>query len=166
MLKIQSGNRSRVLVPALFFCVTAAGVAQPAIDFSYAGYGGGGVSAPVAPAVISVRPSGTDDTELLQGALDHVSALAPRADGFRGAVLLRPGRYRVTGRLEMRTSGVVLRGRGNATIVAAGKRRRTLIEIGSSRDPPTRAAVRLLEGIWPHRAPSVALGGAGGVSPG
>src|SRR5260370_17147680 len=151
MLKIQSGNRSRVLVPALFFCVTAAGVAQPAIDFSYAGYGGGGVSAPVAPAVISVRPSGTDDTELLQGALDHVSALAPRADGFRGAVLLRPGRYRVTGRLEMRTSGVVLRGRGNATIVAAGKRRRTLITIRSSVDPATAPPPPTMDHSFPAR---------------
>src|SRR5258708_35207328 len=110
MLKIQSGNWSRVLVPSLLFCATAAGLAQPAIDFSYAGYGGGGVSAPVAPALISGRPSGADDTELLQGALDHVSALAPRADGFRGAVVSRPRRSRVAGRLEMRTSGVVRRG--------------------------------------------------------
>ena len=84
-----------------------------------------GVSAPMAPAAISVRPSGDDDTGLLQGALDHVSRLPLREDGFRGAVLLRPGRYRVTGRLEIRTSGVVLRGSGNATIVATGKGRRT-----------------------------------------
>src|SRR5260370_18832717 len=166
MLKIQSGSRSRVLVPSLFFCATAAGVAQTAIDFSYAGYGGGGVSAPAAPAVISVRPSGTDDTELLQGALDHVSALAPRADGLRGAVLLRPGRYRVTGRLEMRTSGVVLRGRGNATIVAAGKSRRTLIEIGSSVDPATGAAVRIVDEIVPAGGRMLTLESAGGLKPG
>src|SRR5260370_35137622 len=105
MLKIQSGSRSRVLVPGLFFCETPAGVAQTAIDFSYAGYGGGGVSAPAAPAVISVRPSGADATELLQGALDPVSALAPRAAGLRGPGLLRPGRYRVTGGLYVRSCG-------------------------------------------------------------
>ena len=81
MLKIQSGTRLRVYLAALFFCLASAGAAQPAIDFSYAGYGGGGVSAPIAPAVISVRPTGADDTELLQGALDHVAALAPQADG-------------------------------------------------------------------------------------
>ena len=120
MSNISSRSRARLLVPALLFGLTAA-LAQQPIDFSHAGYGGGGVSAPVAPAVISVRPTGRDDTELLQGALDRVSALAQRADGLRGAVLLRPGRYRVTGHLSIRTSGVVLRGSPNATIVAAGK---------------------------------------------
>jgi hypothetical protein len=83
-------------------------MAQPAIDFSYAGYGGGGVPTPAVPAVISVRPSGGDDTALLEGALDHVAAMPPRDSGFRGAILLLPGCYRVSGRLEMRASGVVL----------------------------------------------------------
>ena len=166
MLKIQSGNPSRVFLPALFFCVTAAGVAQTAIDFSYAGYGGGGVSVPVAPAVISVRPSGADDTELLQGALDHVAALSLRADGLRGAVLLRPGRYRVSGRLEMRTSGVVLRGSGNATIVAAGKGRRTLIEIGNAADTATGTPVRIVDETVPAGARTLTLESVAGLKPG
>jgi hypothetical protein len=38
----------------------------------------------------------------------------------------------------MRTSGVVLRGGGSATIVATGKGRRTLIEIGNVADAATR----------------------------
>ena len=109
----------------LFLWLAAAGGAQQAIDFSYAGYGGGGVAIPIAPAVLSVRPGGGDDTELLQGALERVADMAPRANGYRGAVLLQPGRYRVAGRLAIRTSGVVLRGSGNATIVATGKGRRT-----------------------------------------
>ncbi len=166
MLKIRSGNRSRVLVPALFFCVTATGGAQTAIDFSYAGYGSGGVSAPVTPAVISVRPSGGDDTELLQGALDHVAGLAARPDGFRGTVLLRPGHYRVAGRLEMRTSGVVLRGSGNAIIVAAGKGRRTLIEIGNAADPATGTPVRLVDETVPAGARTLTLESSAGLKPG
>ena len=75
--------------------VAAAAGAQPRIDFSYAGYGGGGVPAPTVPVATSVRPTGGDDTELLQQAIDHVSALPVRESGFRGAVRLRPGRYRV-----------------------------------------------------------------------
>ena len=65
---------------------------------------------PEVAAVVSVRPGGGDDTALLQAALDHVASLPPRADGFRGAVLLTAGRFRVAGQLRMRASGVVLRG--------------------------------------------------------
>src|ERR1019366_4945043 len=133
---MRSQRCIRVFALALFPCLAAAG-AQPSIDFSYAGYKGGGANPPMVPAAISVRPAGGDDTELLQQAIDRVSALPPRENGFRGAVLLRPGRYRVAGHLEMRTSGLVLRGSGNATIVATGTGRRTLIEIGSVADSVT-----------------------------
>ena len=124
-------------------------MAQPAIDFSHAGYGGGGVTIPMVPAAIWVRPTGGDDTALLQGAIERVSTLPARADGFRGAVLLRPGRYRVTGRLAIRTSGVVLRGSGKATIVAAGKGRRTLIEIGGESDAVSGAPVQVTDEFVP-----------------
>src|ERR1035437_1922 len=108
----------RIFALALCYCLAAAAGAQPSIDFSYAGYKGGGANPPMLPAAISVRPSVGDDTELLQQAIDHVSALPVRKNGFRGAVLLRPGRYRVAGRLEIRTGGVVLSGSGNPTIAA------------------------------------------------
>ncbi|HWB82592.1 MAG TPA: DUF6298 domain-containing protein [Bryobacteraceae bacterium] len=131
------------------FCLTAAAVAQTPIDFSYAGYGGGAASVPNVPAVISVRPNGGDDSLLLQEALDHVAALPVKESGFRGAVLLRPGRYRVSGQLTMRAGGVVLRGSGNVTIVAAGNRRRTLIEIGSLAAPTTAAPIRVVDETVP-----------------
>src|SRR5271167_4699119 len=41
-----------------------------AIDFSYAGYQAGGHILPAIPATVSVRPSGGDDTALLQSAID------------------------------------------------------------------------------------------------
>ena len=136
------------LYTLLFGLAVAAG-AQPAIDFSYAGYGGGGVPVPTVPAAISVGPTGGDDTESLQQAIDRVSALPPRGNGFRGAVLLRPGHYRVAGHLEMRTSGVVLRGNGNATMVATGTRRRTLIEMGGVADAATGPAVGVTDETVP-----------------
>jgi hypothetical protein len=105
------------------------------IDFSYAGYGGG-ASIPTISAVLRVAPSGGDDTDLLQQALDCVSAMPPKADGFRGALLLAPGRFRVQGQLHLHVSGVVLRGADpqKTVIVAEGTDRRTLIEVGASKE--------------------------------
>jgi hypothetical protein len=154
-----------ILWLALWSCGQAF-AAQPAIDFSFAGYAGGGVSPPLAPAVISVRPSGGDDTALLQAALDRVAALAPRRDGFRGAVLLQPGRYRVAGQLTMRASGVVLRGSGNATIMAAGTGRRTLIEAGNAADPVASPPVNIVDETVPAGGRTLTLENIGGLRPG
>ncbi len=129
----------RVFALIALLCPVA--FAQTAIDFSYAGYAGGGVAPPVVAAVISVRPSGGDDTTLLQGALDHVAALPLGKDGFRGAIQLLPGHYKVGGHLEMRTSGVVLRGVGDVVIVATGQSRRALIEVGSHAEAVAGTAI-------------------------
>jgi hypothetical protein len=163
---MRSEKRTRAFALALFFGLVAAGGAQPAIDFSYAGYAGGGVSPPMVPAAVSVRPSGGDDTELLQQAIDRVSALPPLAPGFRGAVLLRAGRYRVAGRLEMRSSGVVLRGSGNATIVATGTGRRTLIEMGNAADAATGPPVGVTDETVPAGGMVLTLESAVGLRPG
>jgi hypothetical protein len=149
----------------LLFCAPIA-LAQPAIDFSFAGYAGGGESAPFVPGAISVRPTGGDDTALLQAALDRVAALPPSSDGFRGAVLLREGRYRVAGHLEMRAGGVVLRGSVNATIVATGLSRRTLIEIGNSADPRTAPPVSVIDETVPAGARTFTLDSIEGLRPG
>lgn len=81
-------------------------------DFSYAGYMGGGVALPTVPTVITISPSGGDDTALIQAAIDAVEAMSPNANGFRGAVLLQAGCYEVEGQLFIEQSGVVLRGEG------------------------------------------------------
>ena len=91
-------------------------------DFSYAGYKGGGVALPDVPVVITLSPSGGDDTEMIQEAIDEVEAMAPDANGFRGAVRLQAGCYEVDGQLYIEQSGVVLRGEGqdlNGTILNA-----------------------------------------------
>src|SRR5690349_86620 len=62
------------------------------MDFSHAGYGGGGVALPDVPAKSRVQPVGGDDTAAIQGAIDEVSKL-PLVDGFRGAVVLGPGTF-------------------------------------------------------------------------
>ena len=126
-----------VLAMALVQTISAQAPKNPTgIDFSYAGYGAG-APLPQLKAVLMVRPTGADDTALLQGALDRIATMTVGADGFRGALYLAPGRYRVKGQLHLHESGVVLRGAGReaTTIVAEGIDRRSLIVVGSTSDP-------------------------------
>ncbi len=91
------------------------------LDFSYAGYMGGGVAIPTLPVARMVGPSGEDDTAAIQAALDAVAGL-PLKNGVRGAVLLAPGAYTLAGPLAISASGVVLRGSGSGaggTVVTA-----------------------------------------------
>jgi hypothetical protein len=84
------------------------------MDFSSAGYKGGGVPLPVASVAANVSPVAGDNTAAIQAAIDMVSKAAPGADGFRGAVVLAAGTYGVSGTLNLTTSGVVVRGSGSA----------------------------------------------------
>ena len=85
------------------------------IDFSHAGYKGGGVTLPTIPAKMTVHPlEGEQDcTDYIQQAIDMVSALPKDANGFRGAVLLAPGRYVCERPISLSADGVVLRGSGS-----------------------------------------------------
>jgi hypothetical protein len=82
------------------------------MDFSFAGYMGGGVALPDVPVVITLKPSGgKDDSALIQGAINRVSAM-PMRGMFRGAVLLEPGTFNCSTTLNIAADGVVLRGSG------------------------------------------------------
>jgi len=81
------------------------------VDFSYAGYHGGGVSLPSVKASKLVTPSGADDSAAIQTAIDEVSKL-PIMRGQRGAVVLAPGVFHCAKTLTIAASGVVLRGAG------------------------------------------------------
>lgn len=107
-------------------------------DFSRAGYGGGGVRLPDIPTGITLEPQPDgDDGARIQAALDEVGRRAADEPGWRGAVMLRRGVYRVAGALAIRASGVVLRGEGanegETVIVATGREKRTLIGVGDPR---------------------------------
>lgn len=95
----------------------------PPIDFSYCGYANASEPLPDSasiPVRATLSPSGGDDTAAIQRALDA---------GFHGAVLLRPGIYKIGGTLKLTASGVVLRGDGNATLHATGIQRRLVIVV-------------------------------------
>lgn len=92
------------------------------MDFSSAGYMGGGVSLPLPPATVTISPigNGGDDTANIQQAINTVSALPPNSNGIRGVVLLKAGSYNVQSTLNIAASGVILRGSGsgsNGTII-------------------------------------------------
>jgi hypothetical protein len=83
------------------------------LDYSYAGYEGGGVALPTVPVAQTISPVSGDNTAHIQAAIDAVSGLTPDANGFRGAVLLQAGSYAVSGTLHITAGGVVLRGSGS-----------------------------------------------------
>jgi hypothetical protein len=85
--------------------------------------------------VWQVRPSGSDDTALLQAALDDLASRSPSPAGFRGALVLLPGTFHVEGQLRLGASGIVLRGELGARVIAVGQDRRALIAAGSGVPP-------------------------------
>ena len=148
----------------VFLICAPIALAQTAIDFSFAGYGGGGVPAPNVAGTILVTASGGDDTGILQAALDHVASLPVRPGGFRGAVLL-DGSFRVAGHLEMKADGVVLRGSRRTTIIATGTSRRTLIEIGNVADAQTAPPVNVADDVVAAGGRTFTLDSIGGLHP-
>jgi hypothetical protein len=82
------------------------------MDFSHAGYMGGGVALPMVAVKRTVKPSGGDDTKQIQTAINEVAAM-PLINGFRGAVWLAPGVFTCSASLTLSASGVVLRGSGS-----------------------------------------------------
>ncbi len=120
-------------------------------DFSYAGYKGGGVTLPVAPVAETVQPVSGDAKALIQSAINRVSALPLNVNGFRGAVLLKSGRYEVNGSLFIKANGVVLRGegqnspdKGGTELVATSPTQHDFIQIQgneSSSEPANESAL-------------------------
>jgi hypothetical protein len=80
------------------------------LDFSSAGYGGGGVAIPTnIPIFKSLSPSGGDDTLLIQRAINDAASL-PLVNGFRGVILLTSGTFTVKSSLQIKSSGIIIRG--------------------------------------------------------
>ena len=117
----------------------------PRIDFSQAGYHGGGVALPILPATLVVEPAPGDDGERIMAAIDLVSRLERDAQGHRGVVQLAAGEYQVESQLRIAVGGVGLRGAGS-TITATGHDRRTLIAVRSEPGPATSTDSRAVVG--------------------
>lgn len=139
------------------------------LDFSYAGYRGGGVALPRTPTKRTVEPSGGDDTRAIQDALDAVAQL-PQVDGARGAVELSAGSFRLNGSLRIATSGVVLRGAGSSqggTVLKVEGSPRTLITLaGSGKRTPVGTAAKITDGYVPSGSQTLHVDSAGDLTVG
>ncbi|WP_345949351.1 hypothetical protein ABDD95_21120 [Mucilaginibacter sp. PAMB04274] len=83
-------------------------------DFSNVGYHSGEKQWPNVPVVKTISPAAEGSSEqIIQDAINEVSARAPDANGYRGAVLLKKGKYLVPGTIRITKNGIVIRGEGN-----------------------------------------------------
>ncbi|MFB3854847.1 MAG: DUF6298 domain-containing protein [Vicinamibacterales bacterium] len=141
------------------------------IDFSHAGYGGGGQPIPDVPARILVGPGRGNDGDRIQAALDLLSSM-PADHGIRGAVLLEAGTYTIDDALRIAAGGVVLRGAGDdehgTVLVAGGTSRRSLLVVSGhgervcTDEPPIRVA----DAYVPAGATTFSIEGAGRLAAG
>src|SRR5829696_1672044 len=104
-------------------------------DFSRVGYYAGDRSIPDVAVVKTVSPS-EDAQQQIQAAIDEVSKRTPDKNGFRGAIILKKGTYKIPGTIHITASGVVLRGEGdsenNTKLVAISKKQDPLIIVSGN----------------------------------
>jgi hypothetical protein len=144
------------------------------LDFSHAGYMGGGVVLPTdVPVKATVQPlgNGNDDAPAIQAAINLVSTM-PLVNGFRGAVQLAPGSFTCYSSISILASGIVVRGSGSGidgqdkanitTIHMAGPAHRAIL-IGRDRAgtrprgeerPPTAPPLNEPEGLEATTGPA------------
>jgi hypothetical protein len=123
------------------------------IDSSHAGYAGGGTAIPTVPVRETVWPVAGDNTQNIQAAINKVSSISLDANGFRGAVVLKAGYYRMATPIRIQASGVVLRGEG------MGDTGTVLIGTGTGRTAGGGAG-----GGGGNQGTLVMIGGASGVT--
>ncbi|MEY9997220.1 hypothetical protein ABIE67_010268 [Streptomyces sp. V4I8] len=125
-------------------------------DFSSVGYHRGDRAVPRLPVAVTVGPAGSgDDTARIQTAVQRAAA------GGGGAVLLKPGTYRIGGTVRLNRSGVVLRGSGAGTVLTGTGKPHTLVTIGG-RGKITRDGVahRITDRYVPVGSATVHVDGA------
>jgi hypothetical protein len=97
-------------------------------DFSSVGFRKNRSPLPMVQVVKTVSATGENDQERIQSAIDEVSVMPIGKDGFRGAILLKKGIYKIPATIRIKASGIVLRGEGEETkLIATGNKQRTLI---------------------------------------
>ncbi len=139
-------------------------------DFSYCGYKASEQPIPFVEAKVVVPLKSGDATKRIQAAIDFVSKLPVDANGFRGAVLLMPGKHEVYGQLKITANGVVLRGSGtgsNGTILyGAGTDRATLIRVFGKNDCQRMQEEKITDAYVPVNANSFSVANASQYQPG
>ncbi|RZM26487.1 MAG: hypothetical protein EOO88_16815 [Pedobacter sp.] len=138
-------------------------------DFSHVGYYHGYKEIPKVKVVKTLNNIDDDATSMIQKAIDEVSVLKPDKHGFRGAILLKKGKYAIGTSLSIKTDGIVLRGEGDATrLIASGKGQRSLIEVKGNGRPTeiTGTRVEITDNYVPVGAKSFTVSSAKDFKPG
>src|ERR1044071_9012606 len=115
------------------------------MDFSTSGYMGGGVALPNVATVVTVNPSGGDDTAAIKSAISTVASRS-LVNGFRGAVQLAKGTFHVSSQINLNASGVAGRGAGSAsgtTIIMTGSTPFKLFNLAGSGSPSLSGTVNM-----------------------
>ena len=89
-------------------------------DFSFAGYKASSIAIPNVAIKAFVAYIDGDATKTIQAAVDYVARLKADKNGFKGTVLLDKGIFKISGEINIKESGIVLRGSGsgnNGTIL-------------------------------------------------
>ncbi|MFA7358579.1 MAG: DUF6298 domain-containing protein, partial [Bacteroidales bacterium] len=132
-------------------------------DYSYSGYMASETEIPLVPVKALVPAMEGDATKHIQAALNYVSSLEPDQNGFRGAVLLEPGRYEVNTTLWVKASGVVLRGSGHMSggteILANYRDRTTLIRFKGQENSETGLCYTIADESVPVGAMQISVPG-------
>ena len=81
-------------------------------DFSGVGYLNSEAPIPTVGVVHTIFPVSGDNLTNVQNAINEVAALPLDANGFRGAILFKAGKYLISDSIKINASGIVLRGEG------------------------------------------------------
>jgi hypothetical protein len=139
-------------------------------DFSRVGYYRGDVLIPNIAVVKTIAPSGSNnDSALIQSAIDEVAAMPLDKTGFRGAILLKKGTYKIHGTIKIKTAGIIIRGEDNETkLIATGNTQHTLIAVSGTGSAKEIAGTRkiITDDYVPVGARSFTLNSVEGLKPG
>lgn len=141
------------------------------MDFSNAGYKGGGVALPQVPVKLRLAPVTGDNTAAIQAAIDRVGQM-PLVAGYRGAVLLAPGVFDCYSPLKINISGVVLKGSGSingkqGTVLQLKDKPHTAIEVrGQLKVIPVGKATKLDDSYLPAGADYIHVQSSTGLKTG
>lgn len=139
------------------------------MDFSFAGYMGGGIKIPSVEVKIMLGPVAGDNSAAIQQAIDEVAKMK-MVNGFRGAVLLKQGVYDCEKPLVINASGVVLRGSGSdekgTVLNLIGKPHVAVIVRGDVKTKTIGEATTVADSYVPSGSSSFAVANISGLKAG
>lgn len=120
-------------------------------DFSFAGYKASSVAIPDVVIKVFVPHIHSDATATIQSAIDYVAKLKADKNGFKGTVLLDKGTFKVSGVINIKERGIVVRGSGVDKTILFGTsiHRDAIVNISGINNPIFKDTVQLANNYTP-----------------